>query len=729
MKRQPGRRSNKPAPRSAQPEARTGKRDAATTSLSSEAKQRLLLSLLLIAVTLVAYQPVWHAGFVWDDDLYVTQNAALRDLDGLWRIWFQVGAVPQYYPLVYTVFWVEYHLWGLQPAGYHAVNVLLHALAALLLAQALLRWRIPGAWLAAFLFALHPVCVESVAWVTELKNVLSAVFYFVAALAYWRFAAQPDVGGVTRRAWGWYAAALALFAAALFSKTTACSLPAALLLVRWWDRGRLRSADIVPVLPFFVLGAGLGLHTAWVERHVIGAHGTQWSLPLAERCLLAGRALWFYAGKLLWPANLTFIYPRWSISAAVWWQWLFPLAAVGLVLALWLARSRIGRGPLTAVLFFAGTLGPALGFVNVYLMRYSFVADHFQYLASIGLLALAAAGISRQFGRIKARRPFLEPALCGVLLLAMGIVTWRQAGMYADLETLWRTTLARNPDCAMAHDSLGNIFLRRGQVGEAMAHFQKAVDLQPDDAFAHNELGTVFLQDGRVDEAIVRFREALELEPDRPQFSYNLGTALLQKGRTDEAITQFQKVLERQPTDAETHNGLGIAFFQQERWREAAAHFQAALRTQPDDARAHNNLGLALVHMGQLDEAVAHYQRALQIHPNSVETYNNLRRVAWLLATSPEPSMRNGAKAVEIARQVDRLSGGQNPLMVGTLAAAYAEAGQFSEATATAQRAVQLATAQNTPELAADLQEHLSVYQAGQPYREASSSTVQYIAK
>ena len=263
--------------------------------------------------------------------------------------------------------------------------------------------------------------------------------------------------------------------AALLSKTVTCSLPAALLLAGWWQRGRVRRSDVLPLLPLFLVGLGLGLLTVWVERHYVGAQGTEWSLTPVERCLVAGRALWFYAGKLVWPAKLTFIYPRWEIDAAAWWQWLFPFAALGAVAALWFLRDRIGRGPLVAVLFFAGTLVPALGFVNVYPMRYSFVADHFQYLASVGLLVAGVAGLGAGLERIRGKRLYLGPALWATLLVVLGLLTWRQCGMYASLETLWQTTITRNPGCAMAYNNLGSDLLKKGRVEEAMAQFQKTL--------------------------------------------------------------------------------------------------------------------------------------------------------------------------------------------------------------------------------------------------------------
>ena len=344
--------------------------------------------------------PALRGGFNWDDDAYVTNNLTLRSVHGLSQIWGQLTATPQYYPLVFTSFWLEYHLWGLNPLGYHVVNVLLHALAAMLLWRVLVRLQLPGAWLAAGIFALHPVAVESVAWVTERKNVLSAVFYFAAALAYLRWRDDGTTTTGLRATSSWrslvlYLLSLALFICALFSKTVTASLPAALLLVIWWKHGRIAGRDVWPLLPFFVAGAALGLVTSWLERTHVGANGPEWALSFFDRCLIAGRALWFYAGKLFWPANLTFIYPRWQIDPGIWWQWLFPAAAIALVMILWSLRGRIGRGPLVAVLFFAGTLLPALGFANVYPMRYSFVADHFQYLASVGLIVLAAAGLTK----------------------------------------------------------------------------------------------------------------------------------------------------------------------------------------------------------------------------------------------------------------------------------------------------------------------------------------------
>ena len=632
---------------------------------------------LIILLVFLAYLPTLRGGFIWDDDSYVTHNPTLHDLGGLQRIWFKVGAVPQYYPMVHTTFWLEYHLWALNPIGYHLINVLLHAVAAILLWQVLRRLQAPGAWLAAVIFALHPVEVESVAWVTERKNVLSAVFYFAAALAYLRFVAWEKPDRQNRFRWHWYLGALVLFLAALLSKTVTCSLPAVLLLVCWWKKGRVQRGDVMPLLPFFVVGVALGLLTAWMEKHHVGARGADWSLTFADRCLIAGRALWFYAGKLVWPAPLTFIYPRWEIEPAVWWQWLFPIAAAGVVAGLWLARRRIGKGPLVAVLFFAGTLGPALGFVNVYPMRYSFVADHFQYLASIGPLTLAAAGISRLFGFFKKQ----EPALCGALVVVLGALTWQQAGIYQDLETFWRDTLAKNPDCWLAHNNLGTLLANQGHIEEAMEHSQKAIQINPNDSEALNNLGAALAAQGRFDEAIKNYYRAIQINPGFFKALNNLGLALVAQGRFDEAIENFHKAIQINPNHPNAFLNLGIALAQSGRTKEAAAQFREALKLDPELALAMNNL-------------------------------------AWILATGAEGELRDGAEAVRLAERACELTHYDEPLFIGTLAAAYAEAGRFSEAVTTAEKAEQLATSAGLTAVAAKNRQFLDLYRVGKPYHE-----------
>ena len=412
----------------------------------------LFASVLLIAVTL-SYAPAWNGRPIWDDDAHMTK-VELRSLGGLAQIWINPGATQQYYPLVHSVFWLEHKIWGDTIWPYHLVNIFLHALSAFLLWRILLRLKIPGAWLAAGIFALHPVQVESVAWISELKNTLSGALVLSAALLYLRFDES--------RKRSEYVGALALFALALMSKSVIATLPAALLVIFWWKRGKLAwKSDVVPLLPFFALGIASGAFTAWMERTHIGAQGNQFALSFLDRCLIAGRAFWFYLAKLVWPTELTFIYPRWQISQLVWWQYLFPVSALILLAVLWKLRKR-WRGPLAAFLLFAGILFPALGFLNVYPFIFSYVADHFQYLASIAIITLASTGITLLLDRFAIpRQPIIRYAIPIALLLTLGSLTWRQARTYRDAETLYLTTLQRNPDCWLAHNNLSAILLAR----------------------------------------------------------------------------------------------------------------------------------------------------------------------------------------------------------------------------------------------------------------------------
>ena len=338
---------------------------------------------LIVCTAAAAYLPALSGGFIWNDRDYVTQPA-LQSLAGLFRIWFEVGATQQYYPVLHTAFWIEHLLWGDAALGYHVLNLALHATSACLFVAVLRRLQVPGALLAGLIFALHPVGVESVAWISEQKNILSTVFYLLAALTYLRF----DEG---RSAFA-YALATTWFVLAVLTKSVTATLPAALLVVLWWRRGRLEwRRDVVPLLPCLALGALGGLFTAWVEHSVIGAEGGDFSLDFYARCLVAGRAVWFYLGKLCWPANLIFIYPRWETDPETVWPLLYPAGVLVALAALWGWRRR-SRAPLAAGLIFVGTLFPVLGFLNVYAFVFSFVADHFQYLAIFPLAALAAAG-------------------------------------------------------------------------------------------------------------------------------------------------------------------------------------------------------------------------------------------------------------------------------------------------------------------------------------------------
>jgi tetratricopeptide (TPR) repeat protein len=556
---------------------------------------------LLFCATVLAYLPALSGDFIWNDSAYVTAPA-LRSLSGLIRIWTDLGATEQYYPLLHSFFWVQHRLWGDHPLGYHIVTLLLHAGSALL-------------------FALHPVHVESVAWITEQKNTLSLACYLAAAAVYLRF----DETRWPRT----YAVALALFVCSLACKTVTVTLPAALLVILWWKRGRLDwRRDVLPLLPWLVLGAAAGLFSSWVERIYGGAQGVDFDLPFAGRVLVAGRTIWFYAGKLVWPFGLNFVYPRWTVDASVWWQWLFPLGVLAVGAALWSLRRRT-RGPLAVFLFFVGSLFPVLGFVNLYGARFSWVWDHWQYLPDLGPLALAAAGLTAGWRRAALRLRGLGPGLVAALAVLLGALTWAHCGMFHDDQVLYRTTLARNPGCWMAHYNLGVVWSKLpGRLNDSIAEFEAALRLKPDDTGAHNNLGLAWSQlPGRLNDAIAQFEEVLRLKPDYAEAHNNLGAAWSKMpGRLKDAIAEYEAALRLKPDFAEAHNNLGNAWSKMPgRLNDAVAQYEAALRLQPDYAEAHNNLGNAWLKMpGRLKDAVAQYEAALRLRPDYAEAHNNL---------------------------------------------------------------------------------------------------------
>jgi tetratricopeptide (TPR) repeat protein len=505
-------------------------------------------AIALAAAVFLAYQPAWQGGFIWDDDAHVRPE--LQSWNGLCRIWCDLKATQQYYPLLHSAFWLEHRLWGGATLGYHLVNIFLHVAAALLVAVILRRLQVPGAYLAAAIFALHPVQVESVAWITELKNTQSAVFYLSAALVYLRFDRSRNKV--------LYGLALGLFILGLLSKTVAATLPAALLVVFWWQRGRLSwRRDVLPLLPFFVLGAAAGVFTALVERELGGAAGADFNFTVIERCLIAGRAIWFYLGKLFWPADLIFIYPRWHVSQAVWWQYLFPLAALLLLAGVWAIRRRV-RGPLAAVLFFVGTLFPALGFCNIYPFIFSFVADHFQYLASLGIIALTSAGIAILLKRWGFWGRWPAYCLCGALLMVLATRTWAQCCMYSDIDQLYLTTIQRNPDCWMAYLNLGQILGNRGRLDEAMGCYASAIRIKPDCKMAHLNLGEAFVRCHRLNDTMAEYDTALAIDPDYAEAHYNLGNVLMLRERFPEAEAEYRKALAIRPGFAEARRNLEI---------------------------------------------------------------------------------------------------------------------------------------------------------------------------
>lgn len=603
--------------------------------------QAIGAGLAIVLMTLVAYGPVIaDGGFVWDDPDYVVNNPVLRDVGGLARMWTQPSSLPQYYPMVHTTYWVEYQIWGLDPTGYHVNNVLLHAASAVMLWVILRRLGVPGAWVAGAVFAVHPVMVESVAWVTERKNVLSMAFYLAAALAYVRFEGvgigdqTADESQTARRNRGWYAVALVLFVLALLSKTVTSTWPAAMVLVLWWQRGRISVRDVGRLAPFFVLGVGMGLVTAALERQHVGATGAEWAFSPDDRVVIAGRVVWFYVGKLLWPAKLTFIYPRWDIDPGQAWQWAGAAMTVAVAVVLFSLRNRIGRGWAAGWLFFVGTLFPALGFFNVYPMRYSFVADHFQYHASVGVIATVVALAAWTMRRQVTRRPV--PVAAGVVamvLFALGAATWRQGRIYETAETLWADTLRKNPGSWMVHLNMGHVYVKKaealeadGRPAEARAWYAKATEsyraaLERGRHVAdpHWNVGITYAMEGRYDEAIREYAEAIRLDPRFAEAYWSTGNALMERGNLAEAAAWYRQALERKPVYPEAHFNLGFVRERQGDLRGAADAYAAAIAQRPGYAKAYAALGRVLGQSGNLNGAVAQLSEAVRLDPRLVD--------------------------------------------------------------------------------------------------------------
>lgn len=574
-------------------------------------KRDAAILLAIVALTLAAYVPAFQAGFIWDDDAYVTQNTLLRSTDGLRRIWFSAES-PQYYPLVFTSFWVEYRLWGLEPAGYHVVNVLLHGLNAAFVGLILRRLRVPGGLWVALLFALHPVHVESVAWVTERKNVLSALFYLAAFLSYLRF----DETGRRRH----YAGALALFVAALFSKTVTASLPVVLALALLYRR-RLRIADAWRLLPFFVVALGLSAITVGVESSIIDPVAHDFTLSPFQRLPIACRALGFYAWKLVLPYPLIFNYPRWPVETWSWpayWPVLPALAA--LVVLGWLWR-RGRRGVAAALAFFVVTLFPALGFIDVYPFRYSFVADHFQYLASLGpLILLVQAG--RWLGR---RRPLpgVWRFAAGLVLVALlGTMTWRQSRAYRDAETLWRDTLDKHGGSWLANHNLGLVLLERGETQSALTHFERAIAAEGDSAESFTARGMARARLEQPDAALADFDRALELSPEYAQAFIQRGMLRVKLGRFEEALRDLDAVLRANPDHLPALQARGVALLALDRPDRAVVDFTRAIALKAG-SQARLDRGSAYFMLGRYGEAMDDFNAVIEENPRAFDAVHN----------------------------------------------------------------------------------------------------------
>ena len=578
-RRKRGRRPpGKPAKRPAPPPARSPA--SAATIIGDWFAQPLAVPTLVLLVA-VSYGPAYFAGFVWDDRVFA-QALAVRDLDGLGRIWFSPSEIRDeghYWPLVYTTFWLEHKLWGFAPAGYHIVNVLLHIVNTLLLWRLAVRLAVPGAWAIAAVFAVHPLHVESVAWVIERKDLLSGLFYLAAFLIWVRFAERPRPGR--------YVLVLALLALGMLCKSIVVTLPAALAIWHWWKQGRITGTDLLRLAPLAAAGAAIAALDVsfYIEREPVSLGYTA-----VERALIAAQALWFYVGKLLWPGGLAVIYPHWEVNAGNPVAWAYLAAAAAAVAGLWLLRNRMGRGPLAGVLFFAVTLSPVLGFVDYGYMQFSFVADRHQYLAGIGLMAVVVGAAAHGASRLPAWRKGAAGALAAALAV-LAALTWRHAEIYRDGKTLFTHVIAHNPTARFAHRNLGEALSKEGKWDEALAAFRIAVEHTPDDDRDHSNVGAALIMLNRPEEAEEPFRRALALDPRSTYALHNFASLRIRQQRYREALDLFRRLVRADPRNPSAYHGLGTALYFLGKPEKALAHLERALALDPmrDDIRTNRD--------------------------------------------------------------------------------------------------------------------------------------------
>jgi protein O-mannosyl-transferase len=759
----------------------------------------LTSAVILVALTLGVYWPTLHSGFIWDDNILVTGNDLVKMPDGLRYIWFSKVPV-DYVPATLTSFWLEWRAWGANPLGYHLVNVLLHALSAALLWRVLARLAVPAAWLAAAIFAVHPVNVQSVAWIAERKNTLSMLFFLLSVLLYLRSDGQSKVlslksqvgrGESSARSedqasrsthqatWPLpsfilhppssllYWLSLLAFALALLSKTAVVPLPVVMLGFAWWRRGRVTRADLLRSLGFLALAAAASVVAIWVQYYR-NPGGMVRVADFGSRLAGAGWTFWFYLNKALVPVNLMFVYPRWRIHPVNPLVYVPGLLVMGAFVAFWLYRRGWGRVWLFGLGYFGVMLLPVLGFLNIFFMRYSLVADHWQYFAIIGPIVLVAAGVGSLESKVLSLKSSTGSAgnltgvqqrkrhaskdagapggivcamVSAVLLLILGVLTWRQQLAYEDEETLWRHTLAQDPKCWMANNNLGTLLQARGEVDRAISLYRQSIETQPSQVEAYNNLGLLLFKQARHEEALAQFKRALAADPSVAMTHLNIGNVHVQRGRAQEAFAEFQTAARLRPDLAEAHNNLGCLLSQAGKPTEAAAEFREALKWRPQNPEAVNNLAHTLaepsraaaappesaeahyqmaVDLGarhQTVEAIRHLREAVRLKPDWVEALNNL---AWFLATDPDEKLRGGREAVWLAERAVALTTNKNAGALDTLAAAYAEAGQFAESQRIAQSALELARSSGQMNLVEAIQARLSLYRRSQPFRETA---------
>ena len=635
------------------------------SSTTSALRFRVLAGVTIIIVTaFIAYLPSINGGFVFDDDGLLAENDLVQAPDGLYRFWFTTEAF-DYWPVTNTTFWIEWRIWGMNSTGYHVTNLILHVAEALLIWVVLRKLMIPGAFFAAIIFAVHPVNVESVAWIASRKNTMAMLFFLLSIFCYLEdFASSGSENDQCNRhnpstepargacgvlgvlAGHWYWLSLVAFVLAMLSKGSVAILPVLLLWLVWWLRPLTRRdmAKIAPYLIVAVLFTGVNV---WFQTHGVGE--LHLNAGFTERLLGAGGVVWFYLSKAFLPINLAFVYPQWHINNGnpLWW---LPLSAALVVTAiLWRCRNSWSRPFLFAWGCFCIALIPVMGFTDVGFMEFSLVADRYQHISLIGVVALAAAGFGVWHQRVRGIEHWSTVIVAVAAVGALAFLTSRQCEIYQNKITLYSDTLEKNPNCWMAHNNLGAALIQIGQSQGAIEHYEQALLLKSDYFDAHNNLGFALAQTRRPREALEHYEQAIQLKPDNPGPYNSLGAVLFQTGRPQEAIEYYKKALRLNADFPEAHNNLGLAFKSAGQSQQAIEHYEKALRLKPDYLEAHINLGCALAETNQIPEAIEQFNKALQLRHDTGYVYFNLA-LAYARMNQSSEAIDAGQKAFELAR-------------------------------------------------------------------------------
>ena len=576
----------------------------------------ILQALVIAAAVLWIYWPALHGDWLSDDALLVRDNTLVHDPFGLWKIWFEPGRLVDFQPFTVSVVWLQWQLWGNHTMGYHLTNVFLHLLSGLLIWRLLSKFHLRLAWLGGLIFAVHPVQVESVAWIAELKNTLSLP-PFLLAMCFW---IDYEEHGKAKDYW----LALGLFLAAMLCKPTMVMFPVVILLYGWWKRGRIGWPNVRASTPFFVVSLVLGLVTIWFLGHnSMGAD----AVPMGgffSRLACAGLSLSFYFSKCFLPVGLLPIYPQWVVNPPSFLQFLPWPVLGGVIYWFWIKRQDWGRNVLLGLGFFLINLAPFIGFNAASYMDFTWVMDHVLYIPIIGLIGLVVTAL----GQMDIQSPSsFRPSTIGLVIVALWFLAFEShnyAKMFINEKTLWTYTFQHNPEAYPAYNNLGLDLFQKGRISEAIAEYEHVLQLKPDYAEAHNNLGYALQQTSQLPEAMEQYGQALQLKPDFAEAHNNLGLAQQQTGRASEAMEQFEQALQLRPDYVQAHNNLGNALFLSGRLPEAIEEFEHGFQLYPDYAEVHFNLGFALQQTGQLTSAIEQYQQALRINPDYAEAYNNL---------------------------------------------------------------------------------------------------------